>query len=267
MYDSAAWNQTVKWKRRKYSPKTQKSCDGVNKELLDDVTWPRGFGVGGNGNTEKDRQELERMKEDFEKKQKEIENRMKILQLEHELKEAELAAAADADNDDTNRSVSSKSLRDKDPELKKYVKISENCRGQRAVELMQVAGVSIPEDGAGIPELQQFQKHLNYKIIVYDYGSKVRNVIFSKKTVMYPTLLKGKHRLEGHVPDADNRPLVPIAVSAKHAAKGQEARIAGVKVNGYRGAPIKSLNLKAVITTGPSLLCASKRYTPEGRTF
>ncbi|KAG5864370.1 hypothetical protein JTB14_034245 [Gonioctena quinquepunctata] len=43
---------------------------------------------------------------------------------------------------------------------------------------MKVAGVSIPEDGAGIPELQQFQKHLNYKIIVYDYGSKGRNVIF-----------------------------------------------------------------------------------------
>ncbi|KAG5866292.1 hypothetical protein JTB14_023255 [Gonioctena quinquepunctata] len=43
---------------------------------------------------------------------------------------------------------------------------------------MEVAGVSIPADGAGIPELQQFQKHLNYKIIVYDYGSKGRNVIF-----------------------------------------------------------------------------------------
>ncbi|KAG5889233.1 hypothetical protein JTB14_006369 [Gonioctena quinquepunctata] len=59
--------------------------------------------------TEKDRQELERMK-DLEKKQKEkeIENRMKILQLEHELKEAEFAAAADEENDDTNRSVSSK---------------------------------------------------------------------------------------------------------------------------------------------------------------
>ncbi|KAG5872003.1 hypothetical protein JTB14_011248 [Gonioctena quinquepunctata] len=148
-------------------------CAGVNKGLPDDFTWPRGFGVGGNGNvsrlsegktinvppitanpssltafensfsyvdinvtqksvlseqahsqgktenyvipsvnsskksqvsldlqkkrlfiqTEKDRQELERMKEDLEKK---------------ELKEAELAAAADEENDDTNRSVSSK---------------------------------------------------------------------------------------------------------------------------------------------------------------
>ncbi|KAG5863920.1 hypothetical protein JTB14_006981 [Gonioctena quinquepunctata] len=40
-----------------------------------DFTWPKGFGVERNGN------------------------------LEHELKEAELAAAADAENDDTNRSV------------------------------------------------------------------------------------------------------------------------------------------------------------------
>ncbi|KAG5869993.1 hypothetical protein JTB14_008149 [Gonioctena quinquepunctata] len=90
--------------------KPRRAAAGVNKGLPDDFTWPRGFGVGGNGNTEKDRQELERMKEDLEKKQKEkeIENRMKILQLEHELKEAELAAAADEENDDTNRSVSSK---------------------------------------------------------------------------------------------------------------------------------------------------------------
>ncbi|KAG5880187.1 hypothetical protein JTB14_036280 [Gonioctena quinquepunctata] len=102
--------------------KPRRAAAGVNKGLPDDFTWPRGFGVGGNGNvsrlsevsldlqkkrlfiqTEKDRQELERMKEDLEKKQKEIENRMKILQLEHELKEAELAAAADEENDDTNR--------------------------------------------------------------------------------------------------------------------------------------------------------------------
>ncbi|KAG5864951.1 hypothetical protein JTB14_012463 [Gonioctena quinquepunctata] len=129
--------------------KPRRAAAGVNKGLPDDFTWPRGFGVGGNGNvsrlseahspgktknyvipsvnsskksqvsldlqkkrlfiqTEKDRQELERMKEDLEKIQKEIENRMKILQLEHELKEAELAAAADEENDDTNRSVSSK---------------------------------------------------------------------------------------------------------------------------------------------------------------
>ncbi|KAG5878633.1 hypothetical protein JTB14_030696 [Gonioctena quinquepunctata] len=56
------------------------------------------------------------MEEDFGEKQREIENRIKILQLEHELKEAELATAADAENDDTNGSVSSKASKiDKHP--------------------------------------------------------------------------------------------------------------------------------------------------------
>ncbi|KAG5885594.1 hypothetical protein JTB14_024775 [Gonioctena quinquepunctata] len=133
--------------------KPRRAAAGVNKGSPDYFTWPRGFGVGGNGNvsrlsegktindppinmnpfllpafdvdinvtqksvlseqahspgknenyfvpsvnsskesqvflglqkkrlfiqTERDRQELERMKEDFEKKQKKIENRMKI---------------------------------------------------------------------------------------------------------------------------------------------------------------------------------------------
>ncbi|KAG5863026.1 hypothetical protein JTB14_010428 [Gonioctena quinquepunctata] len=61
---------------------------------------------------------------------------------------------------------------DKDPEQKKVRQDTGKLQGPRARELMEVAGVSIPEDGAGIPELQQFQKHMNYKIIVYDYGSK-----------------------------------------------------------------------------------------------
>ncbi|KAG5883582.1 hypothetical protein JTB14_014498 [Gonioctena quinquepunctata] len=30
--------------------KTRRVAAGVNKELPDDFTWPRGFGVGGNGN-------------------------------------------------------------------------------------------------------------------------------------------------------------------------------------------------------------------------
>ncbi|KAG5864600.1 hypothetical protein JTB14_000170 [Gonioctena quinquepunctata] len=100
---------------------------------------------------------------------------------------------------------------------------------------MQVAGVSIPEDGAGIPELQQFQKHMNYKII--EYGSKGRNVIFEGDGVG-PSLNLLHHERhynvitsltaafcciyycedchvpypskEQHVPDADNRPLVPL---------------------------------------------------------
>ncbi|KAG5876881.1 hypothetical protein JTB14_007457 [Gonioctena quinquepunctata] len=67
---------------------------------------------------------------------------------------------------------------DKDPELQTVRRANRKLQGQRARELMEVAGVSIPEDGAGIPELQQFQEHLNHKIIVYDYGSKGRNVIF-----------------------------------------------------------------------------------------
>ncbi|XP_018570577.2 uncharacterized protein LOC108910461 [Anoplophora glabripennis] len=69
---------------------------------------------------------------------------------------------------------------DKDSE---YVKVRRNIRKiqtQRALELCRNANVSIPEEGAGIPELQVLQRYLSgYKIVVYSYGSKGREVIFS----------------------------------------------------------------------------------------
>ncbi|KAG5866480.1 hypothetical protein JTB14_027539 [Gonioctena quinquepunctata] len=150
---------------------------------------------------------------------------------------------ASGDNSNSGKSTrnSIRAYVDKDPELQTVRRANRKLQGQRARELMQVAGVSIPEDGAGIPELQQFQKHMNYKIIVYDYGSKGRNVIFegdgvgpslnlltrgitmlllpllqhsvviiSAKTVMYPTIVKKNIDVEGHVQDADSRPLVPL---------------------------------------------------------
>lgn len=50
----------------------------------------------------------------------------------------------------------------------------------RAKELVAEAGIIIPQEGAGIPEIQRLQKeHLSsYKIVVYEYGSKGREVIF-----------------------------------------------------------------------------------------
>ncbi|KAG5864129.1 hypothetical protein JTB14_017786 [Gonioctena quinquepunctata] len=136
---------------------------------------------------------------------------------------------------------------DKDPELYKVRRDIGKLQGQRARELMEVTGVSIPEDGAGIPELQQFQKHLNYKIIVYDYGSKGRNVIFEGNGVgpslnllhherhynvitsltaafccddycedcHVPYASKGKHRCGRTCPGCQQSPSCPTAVSVK----------------------------------------------------
>ncbi|KAJ8956141.1 hypothetical protein NQ317_014054 [Molorchus minor] len=43
----------------------------------------------------------------------------------------------------------------------------------------QKAGVTIPEDGCGMDELEQFQRELHgYKIVVYMYGNKSRDVMF-----------------------------------------------------------------------------------------
>lgn len=67
---------------------------------------------------------------------------------------------------------------------------------QRALKLCVDAGVVIPNEGCGIPELQQFQQHLqNYKIVVYNYGSKGRDIIF-KGSVESPALNLLYH--EGH---------------------------------------------------------------------
>lgn len=49
-----------------------------------------------------------------------------------------------------------------------------------AQRLMLDACVSIPEEGAGIEQLQQFQRHLTgFNIIVFAYGSKGRDLIFN----------------------------------------------------------------------------------------
>lgn len=46
-------------------------------------------------------------------------------------------------------------------------------------KLIAEAGVVVPKEGAGFEELQQFQRHLkDFKITVYAYGSKGREVLF-----------------------------------------------------------------------------------------
>ncbi|XP_023312242.1 uncharacterized protein LOC108915368 [Anoplophora glabripennis] len=66
----------------------------------------------------------------------------------------------------------------------------------RAHELLQAASVTIPEEGCGIPELQQFQRHLkDYCIVVYQHGTKGRDVVF-KGTTEGPSLNLLYH--EGH---------------------------------------------------------------------
>ncbi|XP_018578028.1 uncharacterized protein LOC108916298 [Anoplophora glabripennis] len=76
--------------------------------------------------------------------------------------------------------VVAKSYIDKDFEYRKVRRDIGKIQTQRALELCRKAGVSIPDEGAGIPELQALQKHLSgYKIVVYSYGNKGREVIFA----------------------------------------------------------------------------------------
>src|SRR3978361_122774 len=50
---------------------------------------------------------------------------------------------------------------------------------QEVQKLMANAGVTIPPAGAGIEELQQFQQYLSdFQIIVYNYGSKGRDILY-----------------------------------------------------------------------------------------
>lgn len=50
---------------------------------------------------------------------------------------------------------------------------------QEAQKLIADAGVTIPPEGAGVEELQQFQHYLtNYQIIVYNYGTKGRDILY-----------------------------------------------------------------------------------------
>lgn len=45
---------------------------------------------------------------------------------------------------------------------------------------MEEACVVIPEDGAGIPEIQKFQNYLDpeFKIVLYDFAANGRTVFF-----------------------------------------------------------------------------------------
>ncbi|KAJ8915407.1 hypothetical protein NQ315_008296 [Exocentrus adspersus] len=67
----------------------------------------------------------------------------------------------------------------KDPEMVKIRKDTGKIQRDKAIELTKNAAVTIPTAGCGIPELQQFQRHLTgFKIVVYKYGTKGRDVIF-----------------------------------------------------------------------------------------
>lgn len=67
----------------------------------------------------------------------------------------------------------------KDPDQFKVRKDTGRLQSQRALQLCTNAGVVIPEEGCGIPELEQFQRRLkNFKIVVYKYGTKGRDIIF-----------------------------------------------------------------------------------------
>ena len=56
----------------------------------------------------------------------------------------------------------------------------------KANKLMAKAKVQIPETGAGIPELDKFQNHLKkYKITVYNYNTKGREVYFEGPNAQY----------------------------------------------------------------------------------
>jgi len=76
--------------------------------------------------------------------------------------------------------VVGKAFAKKDPD---YELIRKDRRGRQTIKaskLIAKARVEMPEEGAGIPELEKFQSHLKkYKITVYKYGTKGRDVYFS----------------------------------------------------------------------------------------
>lgn len=75
--------------------------------------------------------------------------------------------------------VVGKAFVDTNPELKRIRLDMTKWQEKRAREYIEVACVSVPVDGAVIPKLQQFQNFLkHYKIVVYSYGCKSRDVIF-----------------------------------------------------------------------------------------
>ncbi|KAJ8913770.1 hypothetical protein NQ315_002676 [Exocentrus adspersus] len=85
----------------------------------------------------------------------------------------------------------------KDPEYNKIRKDTGKIQRDKAIELTKNAAVTIPAAGCGIPELQQFQRHLTcFKIVVYKYGTKGRDVIFKGTEEEAPSLNLLYH--EGH---------------------------------------------------------------------
>lgn len=68
---------------------------------------------------------------------------------------------------------------DKSLDYNKIRRDNGKIQTQKALQLLNDADITIPEQGAGISELQQFQRFLNeYQITVYAYGSKGRDIIY-----------------------------------------------------------------------------------------
>lgn len=75
--------------------------------------------------------------------------------------------------------VVTKAYVEKDPEQNKVRRDHGKLQTQRAHQLCTDSGVVVPEEGCGIPELRQFQQYLkNFKLMVYKYGTKGRDMMF-----------------------------------------------------------------------------------------
>lgn len=67
----------------------------------------------------------------------------------------------------------------KDPLYKAIRQDRKERQKIKADQLMREAGVEIPPEGAGIPQLERFQAYLtDYKIIVYNYNTRGRDLYF-----------------------------------------------------------------------------------------
>ena len=75
--------------------------------------------------------------------------------------------------------VVAKAHAEKDPEYKAILQDRCNRQTLKARKLLNRARVVIPEEGAGIPELQRLQDCLrDYNIVVYNYNTRGREVYF-----------------------------------------------------------------------------------------
>ncbi|KAK5643501.1 hypothetical protein RI129_007346 [Pyrocoelia pectoralis] len=67
----------------------------------------------------------------------------------------------------------------RDPEYRKIRRNIQKIQEQKTMQLLKDSNITIPETGSGIPQMQQFQEFLQgYKLTVYLYGNKGRDVIF-----------------------------------------------------------------------------------------